>query len=275
MKSIAVLLTVHNRKEKTLECLSYLYQQKIPEGYYFDVYLTNDGCTDGTPEVVKQHYPSVNIIDGDGNLFWNRGMYKAWESASSTQNYDYYFWLNDDTTLKENALSILISSSELKNDESIIVGTTVSTKDSNRITYGGRTKSAGLLKPSKELILCELFNGNIALIPNSVFKIVGTNDFIFRHALGDFDYGLRAGKLGVKSYIAPEILGACDEHESLSTWCNPKQPFTKRWKAFRKPTGHNPEKFFIFEKRHKGILIAIFHYFTNHLRVMFPFLWNK
>ena len=115
MKSIAVLLTVHNRKEKTLECLSYLYQQKIPEGYYFDVYLTNDGCTDGTPDAVKQHYPFVNIINGDGNLYWNRGMYKAWETASSTQNYDYYFWLNDDTTLKENALSILVSSSELKN----------------------------------------------------------------------------------------------------------------------------------------------------------------
>ena len=275
MKSIAVLLTVHNRKEKTLECLSYLYQQKIPEGYNLDVYLTNDGCTDGTPEAVKQHYPFVNIINGDGNLYWNRGMYKAWGSASSTQNYDYYFWLNDDTTLKENALSILISSSELKNDESIIVGTTVSTKDSKRITYGGRTKSAGLLMPSKELILCELFNGNIVLIPNFVFKIVGTNDSIFRHALGDFDYGLRAGKLGVKSYVAPEILGACDEHESLSIWCNPKQPFNKRWKAFRQPTGHNPEEFFIFEKRHKGLSVAVFHYFTNHLRVMFPFLWNK
>ena len=275
MKSIAVLLTVHNRKEKTLECLSYLYQQKIPEGYYFDVYLTNDGCTDGTPEAVKQHYPSVNIINGDGNLFWNRGMYKAWEAASSRQNYDYYFWLNDDTTLKENALSILISSSELKNDESIIVGTTVSTKDSKRITYGGRTKNTGLLKPSKELIFCEFFNGNIVLIPNFVFRIVGTNDFIYRHALGDFDYGLRAGKLGVKSYIAPEILGECDEHESLSTWCNPKQPFNKRWKAFRQPTGHNPEEFFIFEKRHKGILIAIFHYITNHLRVIMPTLWKK
>lgn len=275
MKIIAVLLTVHNRKEKTLECLQSLFNQKINNDYQFEVYLTDDGCTDGTPEAIRQLYPSVHIIKGDGSLYWNRGMHKAWQAALSIQNYDYYLWLNDDTTLRENALSVLLYSSELKNNQSIIVGTTVSTHNNQIITYGGRTKNAGLLAPSNELLFCEFFNGNIVLIPHEVYKVVGTNDYVFRHALGDFDYGLRAGQLGVSSYIAPDILGECDLHESLSTWCNPEQTFAKRWKAFRTPTGNNPEEYFIFEKRHGGILLAFFHYFTNHLRVFFPIIWNK
>lgn len=275
MKTIAVLLTVHNRKDKTMHCLSKLYEQILPEGYGFEVYLTDDGSIDGTAEAIREQYPDVKIIQGDGSLYWNRGMHKAWQAALSTQNYDYYLWLNDDTTLRENALSVLLYSSELKNNQSIVVGTTVSTHNNQIITYGGRTKNAGLLTPSKELLFCEYFNGNIVLIPHEVYKVVGTNDYVFRHALGDFDYGLRAGQLGVSSYIAPDILGKCDLHESLSTWCNPKQTFLKRWKAFRTPTGHNPEEFFIFEKRHKGLLVALFHYFTNHLRVIFPLIWNK
>ena len=51
--------------------------------------------------------------------------------------------------------------------------------------------------------------------------------------------------------------------------------FLIKEKAFTTPTGQNPEEFFIFEKRHKGILIAIFHYITNHLRVIMPTLWKK
>ena len=53
MKQIAVLLTVFNRKEKTLLCLKNLYQQTLPNEYRIDIYLTNDGCTDGTPEAAR------------------------------------------------------------------------------------------------------------------------------------------------------------------------------------------------------------------------------
>lgn len=81
MKLIAVLLTVHNRKEKTLCCLQNLFKQKIPNGYQIEVYLTDDGCTDGTPEAVHEQFPAVHIIKGDGSLFWNRGMYTAWDTA--------------------------------------------------------------------------------------------------------------------------------------------------------------------------------------------------
>ena len=63
MMKIAVLMTVHNRKEKTLMCLDNLFRQKVPNDIAVEVYLTDDGCTDGTSEAVKIKYPNVHIIN--------------------------------------------------------------------------------------------------------------------------------------------------------------------------------------------------------------------
>jgi GT2 family glycosyltransferase len=273
MKSIAVLLTVHNRKEKTLECLSYMYQQKIPEGYYFDVYLTNDGCTDGTPDAVKQHYPFVNIINGDGNLYWNRGMHLAWKNASENKDYDYYLWLNDDTYLVENAIYNTIEDSKKVHDNSIICGATLSLNHEN-ITYSGRLNNK-ILIPNDTLQECNIINGNYVLVPKIIFKIVGNLDWRFRHAIGDFDYGLRVVKKGYKIYLAGKIIGYCDENKTLPKWCLSTTPIIERFKILYSPLGYaEPLSFFIYEKRHFGIYTAIKHFISINLRALIPTLWK-
>ena len=88
--SIAILITVYNRKDKTLECLQRLYNQSNLDNIKIEIYLTEDNCTDGTPEAVHQQFPQVHIIHGNGNLFWNRGMYTAWEKAAK-EDFDFYF----------------------------------------------------------------------------------------------------------------------------------------------------------------------------------------
>ena len=64
MKRIAVLLTVYNRRDKTLYCLDRLYHQENMDNYKVDVFLTDDGSTDGTSEAVCTKYPKVHIIKG-------------------------------------------------------------------------------------------------------------------------------------------------------------------------------------------------------------------
>ncbi len=274
MKSIATLITVHNRRNKTLQCHKELFGQKIQEGFELDVFLVDDGSTDGTYKAVASEYPKVNIIKGNGQLFWNRGMHLAWESAAKVKDYDYYLWLNDDTTLNYNAINTLLDTSTKKHDTAIIIGSTSSEEDDEKITYGGLTFPNGLVTPKKEPTDCDFFNGNIVLLPKAVYKKVGTNDPVFRHALGDFDYGLRAGKMGIQLIVAPGILGKCDNHKVLPTWCNPEKTFKQRWNAFRSPLGQHPEEFFIFKNRHSGIFSACYYYLLNHTRVLFPQLWN-
>ena len=271
MKYIATLLTVHNRKEKTLACLSRLFGQRIPKGHVLDVYLTDDGCTDGTPEAIREQFPSVHIIQGDGNLYWNRGMYVAWETASKAKAYDYYLWLNDDTFVYANMMDVLIEASMSKKDEAIIVGATQNAAHT-QITYGGRLNK-GLPQPKGQLVEVDHFNGNIVLIPQTVFKKLGNLDWYFTHSKGDFDYGLRAKSQGIKMYQAGEILGECELHERIDKWCNPNVPFKERWKAMWKPNGMLPHETYHLEKRHLGVMAASFHYITIIIRCLFPKLW--
>ena len=273
MKQIAALLTVHNRKEKTLACLSCLFSQKIPADYVVEVYLTDDGCTDGTAEAVKALSPEGHIIQGDGKLYWNRGMYVAWEAASKS-DYDYYLWLNDDTNLYPNALLSLIEASCDKEDKAIIIGATQDAAHT-KTTYGGRLKSGKVAPVNGQNQTVHHFNGNIVLVPCAVFKVLGNLDWYFTHSKGDFDYGLRANKNGIEMFQVGHYLGECENHPTVDKWCNPNVPFKERWEAMWRPNGMPPHETFHLEKRHIGIFFASFHYVTILIRCIFPRLWLK
>lgn len=273
MKSIAVLLTVFNRKEGTLRCLANLRRMVLPDGCRMDVYLTNDGCTDGTPEAVRAQFPEVKVIDGDGTLYWNRGMYTAWEAAAKAYDYDYYLWLNDDTFVYREAITSLVSCSETKDDRCIIVGATVDTATRQRMTYGGRLKGKGLAPVHGGPVAVDYFNGNIVLVPASVYHRLGNLDRYFTHSKGDFDYGLRAGKAGIGIFQCGTPLGECDLHPRIDRWCDPAVPLKQRWALLNRPNGMPPHETFHLEKRHYGIGIALFHYVTIVTRCLVPGLW--
>ena len=89
--NIAAILTVHNRREKTLCCLRYLFdalkayngQKGTTSTIALSVFVTDDGCTDGTANAIREKFPSegIHVIQGDGNLFWAGGMRLAWQTA--------------------------------------------------------------------------------------------------------------------------------------------------------------------------------------------------
>jgi GT2 family glycosyltransferase len=276
-KTIAVLITCHNRKEKTIQCLKALYSQKdLGESYSMEVFLVDDGCTDGTTEAIMLDFPQVTIIQGNGNLFWNRGMHLAWETASNFKDFNYYLWLNDDTFLYEFALLSILDAANKTKDQSAICGSTFS-MENQKISYGGNSANDGLLIPNGNLQEAFSFNGNVVLIPKFVFSKVGNLDKSFPHAIGDFDYALRIRRAKLKSFIVGEYVGTCEGSEKLPVWCSPIAPLKKRISSLYSPLGNShPYYYFIFELRHYGIIVSLKHFMTIHLRLFFPKLWvNK
>ncbi|MDI1307715.1 MAG: glycosyltransferase family 2 protein [bacterium] len=274
IKKIAVLLTCHNRRVKTLQCLEALYaQQGLNDDFFIEVFLVDDASTDGTATAIQIQFPSVNIIQGDGNLFWNRGMYLAWQTAVAAKEFDYYLWLNDDTFLRDNAIKILMLETF---EKAIVCGATQSIAN-QKATYGGfRKKPDRLLLPNGTFQECDYFNGNCVLITKKAYDLVGNLDPVFHHAVGDFDYSLRAKKLGVQLYVAPAFIGICENHTDLPKWRSPSVSLFNRIKSlYTASSGCYPPQFFIFDKRHNGLLLATVHFFSIHLRAMIPSLWKQ
>ena len=263
-------MTVHDRRDKTLRCLACLYACRLPDGISLDVWMTDDGSADGTSAAVKDSFPDVRIIEGDGNLFWCRGMAKAWRAAAAG-DYDKYLWLNDDTYLYQDALETLLSTADSSSD--IIVGPVCSAV-SGLMTYGG-VENDRPVPMNGEARRVRSFNGNVVLVPRQAFRKAGFLDERFSHALGDIDYSLTAGEKGIVSVQAGAFVGTCEKHDRPPVWCDPSQPLGKRWKALRTPLGCNPEEYAYFDRKHKGVCIAFFHWCSINLRAIFPSLWKR
>ena len=272
MNTLAVLLTVHNRKNKTIQCLQSLFsQEESIKGWEMDVYLTDDGSTDGTSQAITDRFPKVIIIEGDGSLYWNRGMIKSWLKARDRKNYTVYLWLNDDTTLKKDALRKIIST-YMNNPKCIIVGATQAS-NSEEITYGGAKSyyDQRRIVPNGEVQKCGIFNGNIVLVPAYVHEKLGTLDPKYSHALGDTDYGLMAEANNIECLVSEEILGICDRNPFPPKWQNGEIKFKERWQNFISPLGYMPPKeYFYFKRKHWGLFNAIGSIVLLFCRVIFP-----
>lgn len=272
MKQIAVLLTVHNRRDKTIQCLDCLYSCVVPEGYAFEVYLTDDGCTDGTSEAVREKYPDVHIIQGDGNLFWARGMRAAWSEAAK-KNYDYYLWLNDDTYIYDDAIATIIKAAEDTNSKAVLVGATQS-EETGECTYGIYVDGSRLV-PNGKLQEGYGMNGNFVLVSRDAFEKLGNINKHYHHAGGDTHYGLLAHKIGYPVYLIGQYIGTCELHERPAKWTDPQIPFKERWNDLNRPNGMPLGILFYQQRKFYGLPTAVFHMFTTVFRCCFPSLYKK
>ncbi len=272
MMRIAILLTVFNRRETTLACLRAAYlaidRAKTESQHEFSVYLTDDGCTDGTPEAVQAEFPDIHIINGDGNLFWNRGMIAAWKAAA-VSDYDAYIWLNDDTIIAPESLTLILENSVYLKDKAIIVGT--AEDGEGRLTYGGRRISGEIIAPDPIIpVSCDLFNGNLVFVPRYIYRLLGTMDPVYTHSFGDYDYGVRAMKAGLTSVVSPQVLAHCRRNAGVPKWRNASCPLGERYRALMSPTGRPFKEQFIYDCRKSNPLSALLHFISLNLKVLFP-----
>ena len=260
--TVAVLIACHNRKAKTLRCLDSLFQAR-PKNWVFNIYLVDDGSTDGTSEAVRNFNRDIIIIEGTGNWYWAHSMYQA--EIAINKPYDAILWINDDVDLFKDSLS-QINSFRIKFPDSILVGQLKESLE-NKISYGGYLKydrhpfHFNRVFAENNLETIDSFNGNLVFIPKVISEIVGHIDGGFAHAYADIDFGLRARRIGIENRVIPGFIGICEsnldpEYKSL----------TAELKALL-DTKSNPLRSQVrFLKRHGGIFWWVF-IFIPFLRI--------
>ena len=260
-RTVAVLMTCFNRREITLAGLRSLREQVGLQDCELAVYLVDDGSRDGTWQAVEQEFPEVHLLRGDGSLFWNGGMRKAFAAAMKS-GHDGYLWFNDDTVLLKDAIQRLLQCEanwKLRHPPAIVAGSVKDAKTGER-TYGGfRMNKRGLsmkLEPvqpdPRRGIACDSMNGNLVFIPEEVAGVLGNLEKRFRHQIGDVDYGLRARAAGFDVVLAPDYFGFCSSNPSAGTWRDRSLPFARRWKNLMSPKGAPFGEWLLYTRRHYG-----------------------
>lgn len=274
---IAVLMTCHNRRDLTLRCLESLFHQDLSHEFHLDIYLVDDASTDGTGDEVRARFPSVNVVQGNGSLYWTGGMLLAEKSALTTRP-DYLLWLNDDVALKRDALSCLLDASRMFADTAIVVGSTVDSR-SGQTSYGGlvctrmnRPFKSVVLTPNGQFQNADMMNGNIVLVPRALRERLGPLDELLPHNGADYDYGLRAKSQGVSIVVAPFTLGFCDLNGD-ARWRDKTLSLRKRWISITDTTCFPPKPWLRFARRYGGRW-WLRYFLGPYIRCVTPVMWK-
>lgn len=270
---IAVIMTVFNRKEITIKCLS-----SISQDYYInrtrfqiDIFLTDDNSSDGTFDAIKKLFPYVNIYKTDGTLFWGRGMLHSWKKAVEHGDYDAYLWMNDDNELFDYALEEMFDCANKTDWNSIICGCFKSS--SGVFTYGGLDAKRRKVIPNGAMQGIVYMNGNLVLIPNNVVEKIGLIDPHFHHLGGDYDYGFTAKKNSIKIYTTQRYIGISERNPNGDNrGRRPGSSLRKRvHDLYHCPFIENPPQVWYEKRKHeKNLIYCIAIMIKMHMLVLLP-----
>ncbi|ENM3854587.1 glycosyltransferase family 2 protein [Vibrio cholerae] len=281
--NIAILLTCFNRKKKTISCLRSLYSQTNINFDNVEVFLVDDGSTDGTFDAVEKEFPSVNLVSGSGDLYWNGGMRLAWSFAEDKNvDFDAFVWLNDDVELKLDSLSRIVEAFNSLLLSGVKVGAICGamTDSHGNVTYGGQRVLKGdrlsvccLPIDNDYHQLCDTINGNFVLVSKHGYQEIGNLCPIYSHQMGDFDYGFRLSECGFINFQLKGIAGICESNSVEGTFRDLTLPFTKRLSLLKRPNQIAPVdewNYFILNYSQRR---TAFRYIKSNLRKHFPSLW--
>ena len=204
---VAILMACHNRATTTSNFFR-SFKSADKHNFNFEFYVTDDGSTDETSEILLAQELPMKIILKDGTLFWAKSMAVAEQSIERVP--DGILWVNDDIVLKPEAFKKLYSM--VKQFPSAVLVGQILNPDSNRIIYGGYHQTGihplrlSLIESFEDPIPADTFNGNFVYIPTEIRLAVGSIDGNFQHAFADCDYGARVKKLGYPIYVIPGVI---------------------------------------------------------------------
>jgi len=205
-ETIHIVIPVHNRKAYTLDCLGSLMAQTVAG---FNIVVVDDGSTDGTADAVRAEFPSVTILEGDGNLWWSASMNLGIKYALGA-GAEYILSLNNDLEVAPDYIEKMLAWAVRKPDA--LFGSYYFNIQTRKPHHGGsrfdwrtcRTVHLLDILPDEErkgVHEVTHFPGRGLWVPVTVFSKIGLFDAKWLPQYGaDEDFTLRARKKGFKVY---------------------------------------------------------------------------
>lgn len=224
MLKIEIVIPVHNRRAETLQCLRSI-ERSERDGFTIHIIIVDDGSTDGTADAIRTEFPDVEIVTGDGSLWYTAGTNRGFEAALK-HNPDYILGSNNDQVFDSKCISNMVECAE-RHPRSVVGAMLLNWETPHKLFQvsprfelfsGGFRhwyKQTVWTVPNKPWRV-ELIVGNCVLYPAAAVREVGLMNEKRLIQYGDAEYTPRMLRHGWQLLIDPRARVFCKPNDEVS-----------------------------------------------------------
>jgi GT2 family glycosyltransferase len=217
---VSIVVVAWNVKRLLFECLQSVYSET--RGIEFEIIYVDNASSDGSVQMVREHFPQVTIIENPDN----KGFIRANNQAIEIARGRYVLLLNSDTLILRNAITKVVEFSD-QHADAAVVGCRVLNPDHtlqgncfrfystlnmlfdavflsrvfpNSRLFGRKTYSGWKYDSAREV---DVVVGCFSLVRQEAIKQVGMMDETFFTYGDDIDWCWRFAKAGWKVWFTP------------------------------------------------------------------------
>ena len=210
-----IVIPVYNRKKLLNDCLLSLRKQTNRN---FTVVVVDDGSTDGTDEMLRDEFPEVVTLRGNGSLWWTGAINVGVKHAlSQCAEEDTLLILNDDLTVPEYYVATFFELATRHPDA--LIGSVVTDIDHPDVIHSGGVRINWLTAKTRDTNLgkslasfgkgyfqeVSTLTGRGVLIPSKVFRKIGVYNDRHYAQCGDTELPCRAHRAGYPLIVSYDV----------------------------------------------------------------------
>jgi GT2 family glycosyltransferase len=212
---ICVIVLNWNGKQDTLACLASLSQLNYSN---FEIVVVDNGSTDDSVSAIREHFPSVRVVETGRNLGYaggnNVGIREALRQGS-----DYFLLLNNDTVVDPELLNEFLAGAESRRDGGMFGGKIYLHSEKKQIWYaGGKWDDSRLWLTHagrgelddgdkfNEFVETDFVTGCALFVKREVVEAIGLLEERFFLVFEEADWCYRARRQGYKCFFVPRAV---------------------------------------------------------------------